>query len=84
MPLTAVGKIFKPRRDATRRCVDSVIARFGASRAVQANVRDGGGVLCVALKPLQDDTDRRSLVDEIRKELECYTFKVAVEMESTS
>jgi fatty-acyl-CoA synthase len=79
MPLTAVGKIFKPqlRLDAARRCVDSVMAGFGACETVEAKVRDSGGGLCVVVEC--SDARQAAFVERIRAALERYTFKVEID-----
>jgi fatty-acyl-CoA synthase len=79
MPLTAVGKIFKPqlRLDATMRCVRSVMAGFGPCEGVETEVRDSGAGLCVVLRSA--DPRQGALVERIRGALERYTFKVEVD-----
>ena len=79
MPLTAVGKIFKPalRLDATRRCVRDVIAGLDGGGAVEVEVRDAGGAIAVVLRPL--DPAMPEVADRVRRELERYTFRVQVE-----
>jgi fatty-acyl-CoA synthase len=79
MPLTAVGKIFKPqlRHDAITRCVGTVLARFGTCDGFSAEVRESAGAPCVVLR--NTDPERATLVEEIRNALERYTFKVEVE-----
>jgi fatty-acyl-CoA synthase len=78
MPLTAVGKIFKPtlRQDATRRCVESVLAGFGGCGAIEAQVRDTGAGVCVVLRSADDR--QAPLIERIRTALERYTFKVEI------
>lgn len=78
MPLTAVGKIYKPalRLDATRRCVQGSLDSMSAS-AVEAEVREQGGAIAVVLR-LADPAMAR-LVEAVREELEHYTFRVEVE-----
>lgn len=79
MPLTAVGKIFKPalRLDATRRCVRNAIAELEGAGAVDVEVRDAGGAITVVLK-LTDPAMPR-VVDQARRELERFTFRVVLE-----
>jgi hypothetical protein len=78
MPLTAVGKIFKPalRLDSIRRCVRSV-AQLDCAKAVEVDVRDAGGSVVVVLK--LPDPAGAQVVEIIRRELERYTFCVEVE-----
>jgi acyl-coenzyme A synthetase/AMP-(fatty) acid ligase len=82
MPLTAVGKIFKPqlRLDATRRCVHSVMAGFGVSERVEAQVRESSGGFCVFVRSA--DALEAAVIDQIRTVLERYTFKVEIEAPS--
>lgn len=79
MPLTAVGKIFKPalRLDAVQRCVRDVAGTLEGAGAVEMEVRDVGGAIVVVLKAL--DPSRRAALDEVRRELERYTFRIEVE-----
>ena len=79
MPLTAVGKIFKPqlRHDAITRCVATVLAGFGTCDGFSTEVRESAGAPCVVLR--NTDPERATLVEEIRNALERYTFKVEVE-----
>jgi len=79
MPLTAVGKIFKPqlRHDAVTRCVRTVLAGFGTCDGVAAEVRESPGGPCVVLR--NANPDRTALVAQIRSALERYTFKVEIE-----
>jgi fatty-acyl-CoA synthase len=79
MPLTAVGKIFKPdlRLDVIRHCVRNVAARLDEGSTLGVEVRETGGTIAVVLAvrdPLIIDT-----VDKMRRELERYTFRVEVE-----
>jgi fatty-acyl-CoA synthase len=78
MPITAVGKIFKPalRFDAVRRCVDSVLAQQGADD-VEVEVRETAGVVSVILKLPHPAMER--VVENMRRELEHYTFRVEIE-----
>jgi fatty-acyl-CoA synthase len=79
MPLTAVGKIFKPalRLDAVRHCVRAVAAQLDAVHAVEVEVRDAGGAIAVVLRALSPAM--AGSVDDMRRELERYTFRVEVE-----
>ena len=79
MPLTAVGKIFKPalRLDAVQRCVRNVAAQLDGAHAVEVEVRDAGGGIAVVLKA--PDPSTAVPVDNMRRELERYTFRVEVE-----
>ena len=79
MPLTAVGKIFKPqlRLDATARCVRKVLAGLGDCSAVAAEVRDSGSGLCVVLSSA--DPRQAALVARMRAALEHYTFRIEVD-----
>ena len=82
MPLTAVGKIFKPalRLDAIRRCARNVIVKLDAVPGIDVEVRDTGGAIAVVLKPA--DPAMAQVVDQARRELERFAFRV--EVESTS
>jgi len=79
MPLTAVGKIFKPdlRLDAIRHCVRNVAARFDEGRTLGIEVRETCGTIAVVLAVL--DPSMAGAVDNVRRELERYTFRVEVE-----
>lgn len=79
MPLTAVGKIFKPalRQDAVRRCVEHIAAHLDASRSIDIEVRETGGVIVVALS--SPETVPGEAVDLLRRELERYTLQVHIE-----
>jgi fatty-acyl-CoA synthase len=79
MPLTAVGKIFKPqlRQDAVSHCVRDVLAGLGGCEGVDAEVRETGGALRVVLRSNQPARTQR--LQEIRDALERYVFKVDVE-----
>jgi fatty-acyl-CoA synthase len=79
MPLTAVGKIFKPalRLDATQRCVRKVIEELSCAGEVEVKVHDAGSGLCVALRGRSPE--HVEVIERIRKVLECYTFSVQVE-----
>jgi fatty-acyl-CoA synthase len=79
MPLTAVGKIFKPqlRQDAVARCVRDVIAGLGGCEGVAAEVREAGGALRVVLR--SGERAHAARVQEVRDALERYVFKVDVE-----
>jgi fatty-acyl-CoA synthase len=78
MPLTAVGKIFKPalRLDAIQRCVAAVQARLDSSSAVSVEIRDAGGAITVILRADSVGSDK---ITALRRELEHYTFGVEVE-----
>lgn len=79
MPLTAVGKIFKPdlRLDVIRHCVCGVAAQHDEARTLGVEVRETGGsiVVVVAVR----DPSMLDAVDNVRRELERYTFRVEVE-----
>lgn len=79
MPLTAVGKIFKPalRIDAVQRCVRGVMSQVDGADTADVDVRDSGGSVVIVLK-LADPASSR-VVEEIRRELERYTFRVKFE-----
>jgi fatty-acyl-CoA synthase len=79
MPLTAVGKIFKPalRLDAVRHCVGRVAAQLRGGDAVEVEVRDTGGAITVVLRV--PDPGLAGAVDDLRRELERYTFRVEIE-----
>jgi fatty-acyl-CoA synthase len=84
MPLTAVGKIFKPtlRLDAVRQCVEAVSAKLDGSAEIRTDVRDVGGTMLVVLKA--PDGSNPAALDRMRCELERYTFQVAVEARLSS
>ena len=75
MPMTAVGKIFKPtlRIDSIRRCVVAVQARLDGTSHVPFEVREAGGTITVALQS-DEATSKR-----LRGELEHYAFLIQVE-----
>jgi fatty-acyl-CoA synthase len=79
MPLTAVGKIFKPdlRLDVIRHCVLNVAARLDQGRTLGVEVRETGGTIAVVLAV--PDPSMAGAVDNLRRELERYTFRVEVE-----
>ncbi len=79
MPLTAVGKIYKPalRLDATRCCVRAVLLALGLEAKVEAEVRERGGALVVVLRAA--DRSGTGATDAVRRELERFTFQVEVE-----
>jgi fatty-acyl-CoA synthase len=79
MPLTAVGKIFKPdlRLDVIRHCVRNVAARFDEDRTISVEVREAGGAIAVVLA--LPDPSMAGAVEKLRRELEHYTFRVEVE-----
>jgi fatty-acyl-CoA synthase len=79
MPLTAVGKIFKPdlRLDVIRHCVRNVAARLDEARTLGVEVRETGGTIVVVLAV--PDPSMAGAVDNVRRELERYTFRVEVE-----
>ncbi|MBS0580782.1 MAG: AMP-binding protein [Proteobacteria bacterium] len=76
MPLTAVGKVFKPalRQDATERCVRRVLSEFGPCEGLRVNVREHGGGLCVELSSA--GAHQENLVARLRCALERYAFRV--------
>ncbi len=79
MPLTAVGKIFKPqlRLDAIRHCVRNVAARLHEGREIGIEVREMGGTIAVVLAV--PDPSMTGAVDSLRRELERYTFRVEID-----
>jgi fatty-acyl-CoA synthase len=79
MPLTAVGKIFKPdlRLDAIRHCVRNVAARLDEGRTFEIEVRETGGTIAVVLAV--PDPSMADAVENLRRELQRYTFRVEVE-----
>jgi fatty-acyl-CoA synthase len=79
MPLTAVGKIFKPdlRLDAIRQCVRGVTAQLDEGHALGVEVRETGGSIAVVVAVR--DPSMLGAADNIRRELERYTFRVEVE-----
>jgi fatty-acyl-CoA synthase len=79
MPLTAVGKIFKPdlRLDAIRHCVRNVAARLDEGRTLEVEVRETGGTIAVVLAV--PDPSMGGVADNMRRELERYTFRVEIE-----
>jgi fatty-acyl-CoA synthase len=80
MPLTAVGKIFKPdlRLDVIRHCVRNVAARLDEDRTLGLEVRDTGGTIAVVLEV--PDPSMADSAEKLRRELERYTFRVEVEV----
>jgi fatty-acyl-CoA synthase len=79
MPLTAVGKIFKPalRLDATRRCSRDAVSQIEGADAVEVEVGDGGGSITVTLRCTDPALAR--VVDRMRRELERFTFRVQID-----
>jgi fatty-acyl-CoA synthase len=79
MPLTAVGKIFKPalRLDAVQRCVARVMKQYEHAAAPEIKVRDSGGAICVVL--IAPDASMAESLQTLRRELEHYTFRVEIE-----
>jgi len=79
MPLTAVGKIFKPalRLDAVRRCVRAVASQVDTANAVDSEVREGAGAITVVLRATGPGAT--PVAEKLRRELERYTFRVEVE-----
>jgi fatty-acyl-CoA synthase len=79
MPLTAVGKIFKPdlRLDVIRHFVRNVAARLDEGRTLDVEVRETGGTIAVVLAV--PDPSMGGVVDNMRRELERYTFRVEIE-----
>ena len=80
MPLTAVGKIFKPalRLDAVQHCVRDAAEKLGGVGEVEIEVRDVSGTIVVVLKAL--DPPNPAVLDNMRRELERYTFRVEVDV----
>ena len=81
MPLTAVGKIFKPalRLDAVRRCVANVVERLNSAQQVAVEVREAGGAISVVLKPANGASG--GIADDIRRELGRYALRVETEIQ---
>jgi fatty-acyl-CoA synthase len=79
MPLTAVGKIFKPdlRLDVIRHCVRNVASRLDEANILGIEVREKGGSIAVVLTVR--DPSMPDMVGNMRRELERYTFRVEVE-----
>jgi len=79
MPLTAVGKIFKPalRLDAVRHCVRRVAHQLDGAGMINVEVLDVGGTIAVVLSA--PDPSMADALDNMRCELERYTFRVEVE-----
>jgi fatty-acyl-CoA synthase len=82
MPLTAVGKIFKPalRLDAVQRCVTETAATLGCDADVRIEVCEVGGALVVVLRVLK--TSGFAYLDSLRGELERYALRVEVKAHS--
>lgn len=82
MPLTAVGKIFKPslRLEAISDCVRGVVDSLGIGDAVRTDVREQGGAISVALTPAGEHSEQALLA--LQRALERYTFPVVVESRS--
>jgi fatty-acyl-CoA synthase len=78
MPLTAVGKIFKPalRIDAIQRCVEAVRAGLPGAGDTPFQVREAGGAIAVVLSGAGRFSDQAG---QLRAELEHYTFQVRIE-----
>jgi fatty-acyl-CoA synthase len=78
MPLTAVGKIFKPalRKDASERCVRGVMSQIGPCEGVTVDIAEHGAAFCVVLR--SEQPNREELVNRIRCALEHYAFRVEV------
>jgi fatty-acyl-CoA synthase len=79
MPLTAVGKIYKPalRLDSVRHCVHRIAAGVDCEPAIGLEVRETGGSITVILSAPHPST--AAALDTLRRELERYTFRVEVE-----
>jgi fatty-acyl-CoA synthase len=79
MPLTAVGKIFKPalRVDAISQCVSRIVQKQGVAHLIGIDVRESGGGISVVLKP-HAGAALQALAD-LRQALERFTFRVEVE-----
>ena len=77
MPVTAVGKIFKPalRLDAVRQCVEGVANRLEDNVKPEVTVREIGGTISVVLAAAGASD---SSLERIRRELEHYTFRVEI------
>jgi fatty-acyl-CoA synthase len=83
MPVTAVGKIFKPalRIDSIQRCVRAVQASLPGASDIPFQVREAGGAVAVVLKA---DGGVSEAVERLREELQHYTFQVRIEWMSKS
>ncbi len=79
MPLTAVGKIFKPdlRMDAIRQCVRRIVANRPESSGVGVEVRDSGGAVTVVLAA--SDASAENALESLRRELERYALRIEIE-----
>jgi fatty-acyl-CoA synthase len=79
MPLTAVGKIFKPalRLDAVRHCVRRVADQLDVADMIDVGVRDVGGTIAVVLSA--PDPSMADALANMRRELERYAFRIEVE-----
>jgi len=79
MPVTAVGKIFKPalRLDAVRHCIDAVTRAVCRDSGVGVEIRDAGGAIIVVLSVR--DSSITDAAHNLRRELERYTFRVEIE-----
>jgi fatty-acyl-CoA synthase len=82
MPLTAVGKIFKPalRLEAVSDCVRGVAQSLDIGDAVHADVRERGGAISVVLTAA--DGQSEEALSRLRRALERYTFPVEVESQT--
>jgi fatty-acyl-CoA synthase len=78
MPLTAVGKIFKPalRMDALRRCVTAILSELGLEGTVSADVRERSGEMLVALSI--DDTTGADTEARLRREFSRHVMAVEI------
>jgi fatty-acyl-CoA synthase len=79
MPLTAVGKIFKPalRLDAIQQCVARVMKGHTLSASPEVKVSTTGGAISVVL--IASDASMTESLQALRRELEHYTFRVQIE-----
>ena len=77
MPLTAVGKVFKPalRIDAVRSCINAIMAQVEGAHAVDVDVCDVGGSVTVVIKTAKS----KVVAAEIHCELQRYAICVEIE-----
>lgn len=79
MPLTPVGKVFKPvlRRDATKRLVWDMLADFPIASVEVLDQGPGGGQVRIALMATTAGADE-SMLAAIQDRFECFLFEVAI------
>jgi len=84
MPVTAIGKIFKPalRLDATRRAArKAVVAALGEDSAVQVEVRDTEARLAAILR-VPHGPAAETHADALRKAFAGYLFETRIVIET--